>query len=151
MEDVKCRGIGFRNDGIGLPVAKFEALIDLIGALTEESSLGDDDALVFSIIEVKAAPFMFSWKETEKIPSFQIDVLVNRFVADSQVRVIDRDPAGDLLRGPMKYQFFFNIIADLLIFQTEPLRSRLLSFFGFNLSLRGEINRASENGRSVSL
>ena len=151
MEDVKCRGIGFRNDGIGLPVAEFEALVDLLRTFADEGSLGDYDAVMFSVMEVKAASLMFSWKETEKIPSFQINILVNRFVADSQVRVVDRDSAGDLLRGPMKGQFFFNVIANLLIFQTEPLCCCLLSLFGFNLGLRGKINRAPENGRSVPL
>ena len=151
MEDMKCRGIGFRNDGIGLPVTEFEALVDLLRTFADEDPLGDYDALVFPIIEVKAASLMFSWKETEKIPSFQINILVNRFVADSQVRVVDRDPASDLLRSPMKCQFFFYVIANLLIFQTEPLCGRLLSLFGFDLGLRGKINRAPENGRSVPL
>ena len=97
-------------------MTEFESLIDLLRTFADEDSLGDYDAVMFSVMEVKAASLMFYWKETEKIPSFQINILVNRFVADSQVRVVDRDSAGDLLRGPMKGQFFFNVIANLLIF-----------------------------------
>ena len=130
-------------------MAEFESLINFFRTFADEGPLGDYDALMSPVIEVKAASLMFSWKETEKIPSFEINILVNRFVADSQVRVVDRDPSGDLLRGPMKCQFFFNVIANLLIFQTKPLRRRLLSFFCFDLSLCWKINRASENGRSV--
>ncbi len=83
MEDMKGCCIGFGDDGIGLPVAEFEALVDLLRTFADEGSLGDHDALMFPIIEMKTAPFMFSWKKTEKIPSFERNIPVNRFVADS--------------------------------------------------------------------
>jgi hypothetical protein len=97
-------------------MAEDEPSIDFLGPLIQEDTARKDETLGPLVIESETPSFMFPGKVAKKLPGLQIDVLIDRLVADPLPRMVDSNSSSDLLRRPMKFHLLRDIFPNLRMF-----------------------------------
>ena len=81
-------------------MAEIKSLIDGLWPLGNRCAARDGKLLGFTVIEAKSASFVLASKVWKKLPGFLVDELIDRFMTNAELGMIEANPSGDLFRRP---------------------------------------------------
>ena len=113
-----------RDQAVSFPVAELTTATDRGGPAVNGDAVGNLRAALPSAYAARLAVAMRPAQTADKLRTpfrpGMIDILVDRLMADAQIRVIYTDPAGNLLRRPAQGQLGLDIGEDSGLLQPRP-------------------------------
>jgi hypothetical protein len=131
-------------------MADVKALENGFGTLFDRGSPGNMGCFMFSGVPTVFALAMGTHQEQNEMSDFLVNPLIDGFMANGLLRVIDGEPPGDKFRRPSEAKVFFDIVPNRVVFEPLPPMGFVLAFIRSLLSFVSQVI-SGINRRGISL